>query len=120
MATAITSMPIEVTQGDLETRYLELDDMAIRHVRVPAGTDFGPVLQGLPNDRCPSPHWGIVLEGSLRLEHADGTVETATAGEVYHWPAGHTATSEEGAVFVEIGPVSPMRDFHDHAVRLFS
>ena len=120
MATPIADMPVEVAQGDLETRYLELGDMAIRHARVPDGTDFGPVLQGLPNDRCPSPHWGIVLEGSIRLEHADGTVETGASGEVYHWPAGHTATSAGGAVFLEVGPVSPMRDFHDHAVRLFT
>jgi hypothetical protein len=120
MATPIADMALEVAQGDLETRYLELGDMAIRHARVPAGTDFGPVLLGLRNDRCPSPHWGIVLEGSIRLKHADGTVENAAAGEVYHWPAGHTATSAGGDVFLEVGPVSPMRDFHDHAVRLFS
>lgn len=119
MATPIKDLPIEVAQGAMETRYIELGDMAIRHATVPAGTDFGPVLHGLPGDRCPSPHWGIVLEGSLRLEHADGTVETANAGEVYYWPAGHTATSADGAVFLEIGPVAPMRQFHDHALRLF-
>ncbi|WP_410871668.1 cupin domain-containing protein [Nocardia sp. A7] len=119
MATPIEDLPIEVVQGEMETRYIELGDMAVRHARVPAGTDFGPVLQGLPDDRCPSPHWGIVLEGSLRLEHADGTVETANAGEVYYWPAGHTATSADGAVFLEVGPVAPMRQFHDHALRLF-
>ncbi|MEU4809793.1 cupin domain-containing protein [Nocardia fluminea] len=119
MATPIEDLPIEVAQGEMQTRYIELGDMAVRHARVPAGTDFGPVLQGLPDDRCPSPHWGIVLEGSLRLEHADGTVETANAGEVYYWPAGHTATSAGGAVFLEVGPVAPMRQFHDHALRLF-
>ncbi len=120
MATPIADIPVEVSQGDLETRYLELGDMAIRYARVPAGTDFGPVLKGLPDDRCPSPHWGIVLEGSIRLEHADDTVETATAGEVYHWPAGHTATTADGVVFLEVGPVTPMRAFHDHAMELFS
>jgi hypothetical protein len=74
MATPIADMSVEVTQGDLETRY---------------------------------------------LERADGTVENAAAGEVFHWPAGHTATSADGAVLLEVGPVSPMRDFHDHALRLF-
>lgn len=118
MGTLIKDLPVEVAQGDLETRYVELGDMAIRHLRVPAGTDFGPVLEGLPDDRCPSPHWGIVMEGSLKLEHADGTTETASAGEVYYWPAGHTGTSDDGAVFIEVGPVSPMRDFHDHAQRV--
>jgi hypothetical protein len=119
MATPVNDMPVEVLAGALQTRYLELGEMAIRHARVPPGTDFGPVLTGLPDDRCPSPHWGIVLEGSLRVVHADGSVETAHAGDVYHWPAGHTATSEEGAVFVEVGPVAPMRRFHDHAQAIF-
>lgn len=119
MATTIEDLPVEVAQGDLETRYAELGDMAVRHVRIPAGTDFGPVLKGLPDDRCPSPHWGIVLEGSIRLEHRDGSLETASAGEVYFWPAGHTATSADGAVFLEIGPVAPMREFHEHALRVF-
>lgn len=120
MSTAIHDMPVEVAQGDLETRYLELGDMAVRHLSVPPGTDFGSVLKGLPGDRCPSPHWGIVLEGSLTLEHADGSTETANAGEIFHWPAGHTGTSRGGAVFLEIGPLSPMRAFHDHAQRLFA
>ena len=109
MAIPVHDMPIEVSAGDLKTRYTELGEMAIRHARIPAGTDFGPVLSGLPGDRCPSPHWGIVLEGSLRLVHADGSVEVARAGDVYPGPAGPTAPSEEGAVFVEVGPVAPMR-----------
>lgn len=120
MATHVDDMPVEVSAGDLETRYLELGEMAIRHARVPAGTDFGPVLAGLPNGRCPSPHWGIVLEGSLRLVHADGSVEVAQAGDVYHWPAGHTATSDGGAVFLEVGPITPMRQFHEHAQSVFA
>lgn len=36
-----------------------------------------------------------------------------------HWPVGHTATSADGAVFLEDGPVSPMREFHNHALRIF-
>ncbi len=118
MATPINQLPVEIAQGDLETRYVELGDMAIRHARVPAGTDMAPVLQGLPGDRCPSPHWGIVLEGSLELVHADGARETARAGEVYHWPAGHTARTDVGAVFLEVGPVGPMREFGDHAKKV--
>jgi hypothetical protein len=63
MATAIDNLPIEIAKGELVTRYIELGDMAIRHARVPAGTDMTPVLQGLPNDRCPSPHWASCSKG---------------------------------------------------------
>ncbi|HEY0904285.1 MAG TPA: hypothetical protein VGE14_10390 [Marmoricola sp.] len=58
----------------------------------------------------------LASAGSIRLDHADGSVEVASAGDVYHWPAGHTAYTEEGATFLEVGPVGPMREFHDHAV----
>lgn len=50
----------------------------------------------------------------MPVEVAQGELETR-----YHWPSGHTATSTDGAVFLEVGPVSPMRDFHDHALRVF-
>ncbi|WP_323792594.1 hypothetical protein [Nocardioides sp.] len=120
MATPVDAMPVEIDQGDVQTRYLELGDMAIRHASVPAGADMGPLLQGLPGDRCPSPHWGIVLEGSLRLVHADGTEEVASAGEVYYWPAGHTATATEATVFLEVGPLLPMRQFNEHVRALFA
>ncbi len=120
MATSIDQMPVEVEQGELVTRYLELGDLAIRHAALPAGTDMGPVLQGLPEDRCPSPHWGIVLEGSITITHADGSEEVAGAGQVYHWPAGHTGVSEHGVVFLEVGPVEQMRQFSEHARSLFA
>ena len=50
-----------------------------------------------------------------RERTADGTHETARAGDVYHWPAGHTAHADEDVVFIEVGPVGPMRQFSDHA-----
>lgn len=118
MGEKITDMPVELSAGELETRYVERGEMAIRHARVPAGTDMAGVLAGLPNDRCPSPHWGIVLEGSIDLEHADGTTEHASAGEVYYWPAGHTAKTSDGVVFLEVGPVAEMRQFGEHAKKV--
>lgn len=115
MSTQLDDLPIELEQGDLVTRYVEWGDMAVRYARLPAGTDMDPVLEGLPDDRCPSDHWGIVLEGEITLVHEDGTRETNRAGEVYHWPAGHTAVTREGVAFIEIGPRGPMRQFSEHA-----
>lgn len=120
MSVRVEDLPIEVAAGDLVTRYAELGEMAIRHASLPAGTDMGPVLQGLPGDRCPSPHWGIVLSGSIVITHADGSTETASEGELYHWPAGHTGVTQDGVVFIEIGPVAEMRAFSEHARSLFA
>lgn len=115
MKNRLEDLPVELDLGELVTRYAEWGAMAVRYARVPAGTDMGPVLEGLPGDRCPSDHWGVVLEGSITLVHADGTKEETVAGEAYYWPAGHTAVSEEGAAFLEVGPVEPMRAFGEHA-----
>lgn len=120
MGTSIEELPVEISAGELQTRYIELGELALRHATLPAGTDMGPVLAGLPGDRCPSPHWGIVLSGAIDIEHADGTVETARAGELYHWPAGHTGRTDEGVVFLEVGPVAEMRQFSEHARRVLA
>ena len=117
MYATIEDLPVELQAGELTLRYAEWGPMAVRHARVPAGVDMAPVLEGLPGDRCPSPHWGIVLKGSIHLRHADGTEETISAGQLYYWPAGHTAWTDEDAAFVEFGPVEPMRQFGAHAQR---
>lgn len=115
MNSALDDLPVEIEQGPLVTRYAEWGDLAVRFARVPAGTDMGPLLEGLPGDRCPSPHWGIVLSGAVRLTAADGTEEVTPAGHAYHWAAGHTARMDEDTAFLEIGPVAAMRQFSEHA-----
>lgn len=119
MNRTLDELPVEIDQGELITRYVEWGDMALRFARVPAGTDMGPVLEGLPGDRCPSPHWGVVLEGAITLFHADGTEEVTQAGQAYHWPAGHTAVAQETTAFLEVGPVAEMRQFGEHAQAKF-
>lgn len=119
MAVRPDDLPIEVQQGELVTRDAEYGDMAIRHATLPAGTDMAPVLQGLPGDRCPSEHWGVVLSGSIDITHEDGSQELASGGELYHWPAGHTGATEEGVVFIGIGPTSQIRQFIKHTRALF-
>lgn len=118
MGIAIDDLPVELEAGELVTKYAEFGDMAIRHATCPPGTDMGPVLQGLPGNRCGSPHWGIVLDGSILMTHEDGTQELAEAGQVYFWPAGHTGVTEGGVVFIEVGPTGPMREFGTNARRV--
>ena len=115
MHRSLEELPVELQQGDLVTRYAEWGDMAVRYARVPAGTDMGPLLEGLPGDRCPSPHWGLVLEGTIRVTQADGSEDVTRAGEAYYWPAGHTAVTDEATTFLEVGPVAAMRQFGEHA-----
>jgi hypothetical protein len=72
-------------------------------VSLPAGTDLGPLLRGLPNDLCPCPHWGYVLKGRMRMTYSDGE-EVLTQGDLFYMPPGHTGVVEEDVEFVEFSP----------------
>src|SRR5262245_38317271 len=55
-----------------------------------AGTDIAPLLRGLENDLCQSPHWGYLMEGEVTVTYADGHEETISANDLFYWPPGHT------------------------------
>ena len=104
MHAAITEVPIEMQVGGIETRGDTWGGICVRHLSLPAGTDFTPLLAGLPDDRCACPHWGYVSEGSITVRYADGSEETTSAGELYYWPGGHTGWTDEGVTFTEFSP----------------
>ncbi len=78
--------------------------LIVSYNTLPKGTDFTPLLKGLNNDSCHSAHWGYILEGKMRVIYDDGKEEVTSAGEVYYWPAGHTAIVEEDIKMVEFSP----------------
>ena len=91
-----------------------LGGMYVGFVEVPAGTDFTPMFAGLPHDMCSAPHWGYVFEGSVRLKYADGKEETVNKGEVFYWPAPHTAIVEKDVKFIDFSPEPQLRAVLDH------
>ena len=72
-------------------------------VSLPAGADLGPLFKGLPNDRCPRPHWGYVIRGRMRITYADRE-EVVSAGDIVYMPPGHTAVVEEDFEWAEFSP----------------
>jgi hypothetical protein len=100
----VREIPIELDLGELQTRGTTWGDVVVRHVVLPGGTDFGPLLAGLPGDRCACPHYGVILEGSITLRYADGVEETNRAGDLYYWQGGHTGWTDEGVTFIEFSP----------------
>ena len=78
-------------------------DLRSAIVSLPAGTDVAPLLKGLPDDRCPCPHWGYVIKGQLRVIYADRE-EVIRAGDVYYLPPGHTGIVEEDYEALEFSP----------------
>ncbi len=59
--------------------------MAVGYNEMPAGTDFTPFFEGLPDNVCSCPHWGYVTKGAVHIRYTDGTVEVIPAGNVFYW-----------------------------------
>jgi hypothetical protein len=95
-------------------RVAEWDDMAVAYVELAAGADATPLLEGLHEDKCQCPHWGYMLKGAIHVRYGNGEVEVCRAGEMFHWPAGHTVWVEEDTSFVEFSPRKELKELYDH------
>lgn len=91
-----------------------LGGMSVGIVELPAGTDFSPMFVGLPQDMCPSPHWGYVFEGTIRIKYPDGKEDVVNAGEVFYWPAPHTGLVEKNVRFIDFSPDQEFAQVMDH------
>ncbi len=91
-----------------------LGGMAVGYVELPGGVDFGPMFVGLPQDMCPAPHWGYVLEGAMQIKYPGGKEETIKAGEVFYWPAPHTGKVDKGVKFIDFSPSAEFTQVMDH------
>ena len=112
MRASKSELPIIFEAGPANIRATDWEGERIAIVSAPAGTDFAPLLQGLPSDRCPCPHWGYVMKGRLQIQHADGSEETLRSGDVFYLPPGHTGMVVEDVEFLEFSPP----DEHDRFV----
>ena len=62
------------------------------------------LLEGLPNDSCPCPHWGYMLKGSSHTKYDSGEEVEIHAGEVFYMKPGHTGWVEKEAAWIEFSP----------------
>ena len=82
-----------------------------------AGTDLAPLLQGLDNDACHSPHWGYLIKGRVTVSYSDGTDETVDGGDLFYWPPGHSVSVAEDAEIVLFSPQHEHGEVMDHINR---
>ena len=80
--------------------------------------DVTPLLKGLPNDRDPCPHWGLVLKGKFTMKF-DGKEEIVKAGDVYYAPPGHTGIFEAGTELWEFSPNDKLQKTMEVIMRNF-
>lgn len=107
-------LPVALELPVATFRVAEWDDTAVAYVKMTAGADATPLLEGLPGDKCQCPHWGYILEGSIHVRYNDGKEEVCKAGEMFHWPAGHTVWVDEDVSFVEFSPKKGLKEVYDH------
>ena len=93
---------------------------AVNYHEFKKGTDFTPLLKGLPGDMCPSPHYGYIFEGAFRFIFADGTEEVYKTGDVYYAPAPHTAIVEEDTRLLEFSPQHEHNELIEHVSRVMN
>jgi hypothetical protein len=91
-------------------RGVDWGDLRAAIVAIPGGTNLAPLFQGLPDNRCPCPHWGYVLTGTMRVIYADGE-ETVSAGDLIYLPPGHTVVVEQDVEYLEFSPPAPHDEF---------
>lgn len=88
--------------------------LAAEHLVLATGVDVAPLLAGLDDGLCFAPHWGYLVRGRVVVTYGDGTTEECSAGEVVHWPAGHTVRVEDEAEIVMFSPAAEHHAVMNH------
>jgi len=105
----LAQSPKQIATGDFPTdkpiNYIGgWGDMTVAVNSMPAGTDFSPLLEGLKNNSCQVPHWGLIKQGVLKLTYDDGTVQTLKTGDLFFMPPGHTGVVLEDLTIMDFSP----------------
>ena len=95
----------------------ELDGYTVNFVVFREDIDATPLLKGLPDDRCQSPHWGYVLKGRLTFRFPDHD-EVVEAGDAFYLPPGHIPVQNDpGSEYVQFSPTEPLREVSETIMR---
>lgn len=95
--------PVGVDEEQIEGRYAEVGPYIVGFETYRQDVDPAPFFTGLPDDRCPCPHWGVVTSGRVTFRWPDHE-ETYVAGDAYYAPPGHLPLVTAGTSVVEFSP----------------
>ena len=111
MRIAKNELPIKInTPGALARQQSDFGDASnygkfgAEHFTMSAGTDISPLLHGLEDNLCQSPHWGYMIQGQVTVNYKDGTSEQILSGDLFYWPPGHTVKVDQDAEFILYSP----------------
>ena len=87
----------------------DLDGYTVTFTTLVEDIDATSFMKGLPDDRCPCPHWGYVIKGQMTARYADRD-EVFAAGDAFYTPPGHIPVANEpGTEFVSFSPSEELR-----------
>ena len=97
-----------------------LGGFTVAYHELPKGTDFTPLLKGLDNDSCHSPHWGYIFGGEIRVIYDDGNEELLEEGDAFYMPPGHTAIVEKDVKLFDFSPSKEMGEVMENVEKRMS
>ena len=83
------------------------DNCTVAFETILQDVDTAPVFKGLPDDRCPCPHWGVVLKGRWTARYPDHE-EAFEAGDVFYSPPGHLPFAAPGTELITFSPTAEL------------
>lgn len=107
--TSKADAPISLDEPMIEGRYVQLGDYTVAFETHKADMDPAPLFRGLSGDRCPCPHWGVVLAGQVVFRYADRD-EVFKAGDAYYGSPGHVPLIFAGTELVEFSPTEALNE----------
>lgn len=99
--------PVSVDLDEIEGRYADLGDVTVGFETFKQDFDPAPYFRGLPDDRCPCQHWGVVTAGQITFRWPD-RMETYTEGDAYYAPPGHLPLLAAGTSVIEFSPTAEL------------
>lgn len=91
--------------------------MATEYFSLAAGTDIAPLLKGLKDDLCQSPHWGYLITGDITVTYRDGRTEGVQGGDLFYWPPGHAVRVNRDAEVILFSPQHEHGQVLDHLLK---
>jgi hypothetical protein len=99
--------PVAVDEPEIVGRYAPLGGYTVSFETFQQDVDAAQYFIGLPDDRCPCEHWGVVTDGQVTFRWPDHD-ETYMAGDAYYAPPGHLPLLTAGTSIVEFSPTGEL------------
>lgn len=102
--------PLAIDTPVYAARTVDLgDNVTVAFETIRQDRDTAPIFRGLPDDRCPCPHWGLVVSGRMTLRYQDHD-ESFEAGDAYYSPGGHLPFCTAGTELITFSPTDQINE----------